>query len=114
MPITGDHHKVVIWNRVLRGPSYEKNAVATAVEPRIVAPESLPNGPAWEVRIEIADPIKADQTRKHPISPDPVRTTNARGVVVCSVPRVSKGIIVVPAEARPPITAELQNLHRHH
>jgi hypothetical protein len=82
-------NEVVIWWHACGSFPHKHHPVAAAFESKIRALKRLTHGPARELRIEVTDAVKTDQTRKNPMPPDFVSAAHARGVEVGGVPTVT-------------------------
>jgi hypothetical protein len=62
MYITGNDNQITIGSGRFGRPALKKEAVTTKRLRKIRADKSTSDGAIWQVRIEVADAIKADQS----------------------------------------------------
>src|SRR5205085_10259597 len=91
----------------------EQQAVSAARILEVSAVEDLADRARAMVGIEVAYPVESYESRNDPMPPHFGSAKYAAGVVIGGVLREPVSVTRVTSETRPPVTAELQNLHDH-
>ncbi len=112
-PVAGNNQQEVIRARLGDFPR-KQQPVSAERKDEVSAFEDLADCAVRKLRIEISNPIEPKQSEHNPVAPHLVSTAHNCGIEVSGVPGVAVAILGIAAETRLPITAESQDLDRHH
>jgi hypothetical protein len=111
--VCGQHDEEIVRLRGRAGFPLKKEPISTKCKRRVSAFECHANRAIGKLGIEAANAIEANQTWNDPMAPNLVNRAEPCGVEVRSVASKSVSVVRIAADSRPPVTAEVEDLHQH-